>query len=171
MLIKACLFSYYLFIHVRAFSLPRHELYVCVYTLQGQALFVECPECLKRFQGPNRQYVLSRHLSTTHAKEKPFACPACPYKAARKDHVYRHYKMVHTKALLQGLFPEAGVPADALIPQLGLVEAERPLVDAVEPGKANVDQAWGTNAPAAPPKSMPYLYSNTNSSPLKNNDC
>lgn len=58
-----------------------------------------CPLCRKRFQGPNRQYVLTRHLSTTHALEKPYHCPHCPYRAARRDHVSRHVKMVHTPRL------------------------------------------------------------------------
>ncbi|XP_063865791.1 longitudinals lacking protein, isoforms A/B/D/L-like isoform X8 [Scylla paramamosain] len=60
---------------------------------------VMCPLCRKRFQGPNRQYVLTRHLSTTHALEKPYHCPHCPYRAARRDHVSRHVKMVHTPRL------------------------------------------------------------------------
>ncbi|XP_045608093.1 longitudinals lacking protein, isoforms H/M/V isoform X18 [Procambarus clarkii] len=60
---------------------------------------VMCPLCRKRFQGPNRQYVLTRHLSTTHAVEKPYHCPHCPYRAARRDHVSRHVRMVHTPRL------------------------------------------------------------------------
>ncbi|XP_042224569.1 longitudinals lacking protein, isoforms A/B/D/L-like isoform X12 [Homarus americanus] len=60
---------------------------------------VMCPLCRKRFQGPNRQYVLTRHLSTTHAIEKPYHCPHCPYRAARRDHVSRHVRMVHTPRL------------------------------------------------------------------------
>ncbi|XP_042875584.1 longitudinals lacking protein, isoforms A/B/D/L-like isoform X10 [Penaeus japonicus] len=60
---------------------------------------VTCPLCRKRFQGPNRQYVLTRHLATTHAVEKPYRCPHCPYRAARRDHVSRHVRMVHTPRL------------------------------------------------------------------------
>ncbi|XP_068237695.1 protein tramtrack, alpha isoform-like isoform X16 [Palaemon carinicauda] len=60
---------------------------------------VVCPLCRKRFQGPNRQYVLTRHMSTTHAVEKPYRCPHCSYRAARRDHVSRHVRMVHTPRL------------------------------------------------------------------------
>ena len=57
---------------------------------------VTCSLCSKQFFGPNRQYVLNRHVQTIHGSLKPYNCSYCDYKAARKDHITRHEKMVHT---------------------------------------------------------------------------
>ena len=62
---------------------------------EGRHDVVTCYVCGKNFSGPNRQYVLSRHLTTTHSSHKPYMCLHCDYRAARRDHVTRHSKVIH----------------------------------------------------------------------------
>ncbi|XP_063595663.1 zinc finger protein 467-like [Penaeus indicus] len=57
-----------------------------------------CPVCGKAFKGDKYKFRLSRHM-IIHTGQKPFACPHCPYRAARRDHVSRHVRMVHTPRL------------------------------------------------------------------------
>ena len=51
----------------------------------------KCEECSEAFK--TKQH-LDRHM-TTHTGEKPFACPHCDYRTARKDDLKKHIKSVH----------------------------------------------------------------------------
>jgi len=51
----------------------------------------QCELCGKEFTGKNRRNNLVRHIKT-HSGEKPFHCPACEYKASRKEHMIRHLR-------------------------------------------------------------------------------
>lgn len=71
-----------------ALSLPNNGGYV--HHLQGEEVD-HCDQCGKEFTGKNRRNNLVRHVKT-HTGEKPFHCPACPYRATRKEHMIRHLK-------------------------------------------------------------------------------
>ena len=57
---------------------------------------VNCPgySCSVCGQTFSKQVNLTRH-HRVHTGEKPFACPACPYQASRKEHLEKHYLRMH----------------------------------------------------------------------------
>ncbi|XP_037795354.1 gastrula zinc finger protein xLCGF3.1-like [Penaeus monodon] len=54
-----------------------------------------CRVCGKQFQpSPSWKQKLTRHLMT-HSGEKPFYCPQCPHRCARKDSLKLHIARMH----------------------------------------------------------------------------
>ena len=55
---------------------------------------MECHICMRQFSGPNRKFLLTRHM-ITHTSHRPFHCDQCPYRANVASNLRRHVKMVH----------------------------------------------------------------------------
>ena len=51
----------------------------------------KCEECSELFQS---QQVLDNHMRT-HTGQKPFVCPQCDYRSAKKGNMTKHVKRVH----------------------------------------------------------------------------